>query len=102
MCPPSTGEVQTLNPPSSSLQADVPPINGFAIQCRVTSEDPEQNFQPDTGRLEDYRVPGGPGIRLDGSLTTGSVVSRHYDSLLAKVRTPPRGLPSFPTALVSL
>ncbi|KAI8467848.1 MAG: pyruvate carboxylase [Monoraphidium minutum] len=66
-------------------QADVPPLNGFAIQCRVTSEDPEQNFQPDSGRLEAYRVPGGPGIRLDGAVTTGNVVSRYYDSLLAKV-----------------
>lgn len=66
-------------------QAEVPPINGFALQCRVTSEDPEQNFQPDAGRLEAYRVPGGPGIRLDGAVTTGNVVSRYYDSLLAKV-----------------
>jgi pyruvate carboxylase len=59
--------------------------NGFAVQCRVTSEDPEQGFQPDAGRLEAYRVPGGPGIRLDGAVTTGNVVSRYYDSLLAKV-----------------
>lgn len=65
-------------------QADVPPVYGFAIQCRVTSEDPEQNFQPDAGRIEAYRVPGGPGIRMDGAVTTGNVVSRYYDSLLAK------------------
>jgi pyruvate carboxylase len=66
-------------------QAAIPPPNGFAVQCRVTSEDPEQGFQPDAGRLEAYRVPGGPGIRLDGAVTTGNVVSRYYDSLLAKV-----------------
>lgn len=66
-------------------QADVPPVYGFAIQCRVTSEDPEQNFQPDAGRLEAYRVPGGPGIRMDGAVTTGNVISRYYDSMLAKV-----------------
>ncbi|KAG2437519.1 hypothetical protein HYH02_011162 [Chlamydomonas schloesseri] len=66
-------------------QADVPPVYGFAIQCRVTSEDPEQNFQPDTGRLEAYRMPGGPGIRMDGAVTTGNVISRYYDSMLAKV-----------------
>ncbi|GLC41025.1 hypothetical protein PLESTB_000951200 [Pleodorina starrii] len=66
-------------------QADVPPVYGFSIQCRVTSEDPEQNFQPDTGRLEAYRMPGGPGIRMDGAVTTGNVVSRYYDSMLAKV-----------------
>eukprot|EP00983_Pelagomonas_calceolata_P119378 1160599-Pelagomonas_calceolata.AAC.22 len=41
--------------------------------------------QPDSGRLEAYRVPGGPGIRLDGAVTTGNVMSRYYDSLLAKV-----------------
>ena len=46
---------------------------------------PNSSSQPDTGRLEDYRVPGGPGIRLDGALTTGNVVSRFYDSLLSKV-----------------
>ncbi|MEW5308009.1 MAG: hypothetical protein WDW36_010371, partial [Sanguina aurantia] len=68
-----------------ATQADVPPLNGFAIQCRVTSEDPEANFQPDAGRLEAYRVPGGPGIRMDGAVTTGNVISRYYDSLLAKV-----------------
>ncbi|KAF5836615.1 carbamoyl-phosphate synthase L chain, ATP binding domain-containing protein [Dunaliella salina] len=66
-------------------QEDVPPINGFSIQCRVTSEDAAQNFQPDSGRLEAYRVPGGPGIRLDGAVTTGNVMSRYYDSMLAKV-----------------
>ena len=66
-------------------QADVPPPSGFAIQCRVTSEDPEQAFQPDSGRLEAFRVPGGPGIRLDGAVTAGNVISRHYDSLLSKV-----------------
>jgi pyruvate carboxylase len=63
----------------------IPPPNGYAVQCRVTSEDPEQGFQPDAGRLEAYRLPGGPGIRLDGAVTTGNVVSRYYDSLLAKV-----------------
>jgi len=76
-------------------QAAVPPINGFSIQCRVTSEDPEQNFQPDSGRLEAYRVPGGPGIRMDGAVTTGNVMSRYYDSLLAKVIA---SAPTFPKA----
>jgi pyruvate carboxylase len=58
---------------------------GFAIQCRITSEDPELNFQPDSGRIQAYRSPGGPGIRLDGAMTAGNFVSRHYDSLLVKV-----------------
>jgi len=66
-------------------QNAVPPLNGFAIQCRVTSEDPYEKFQPDSGRIEAFRVPGGPGIRLDGAVTTGNVVSQYYDSLLCKV-----------------
>jgi len=60
-------------------------VRGYAIQCRVTSEDPAQNFQPDFGRIESYRSPGGYGIRLDGCTTAGSHVSPHYDSLLVKV-----------------
>ncbi|PRW20525.1 pyruvate carboxylase isoform A [Chlorella sorokiniana] len=66
-------------------QADVPKPNGYAIQCRVTSEDPERNFQPDSGRITAYRSPGGHGIRLDGAMAAGNIVSRHYDSLLVKV-----------------
>ncbi|KAJ3193250.1 pyruvate carboxylase [Irineochytrium annulatum] len=56
-----------------------------AIQCRVTAEDPSLNFQPDTGRIEVYRTPGGPGVRLDGGPAfTGSIVTPYYDSLLVK------------------
>ncbi|KAK3242624.1 hypothetical protein CYMTET_47688 [Cymbomonas tetramitiformis] len=58
---------------------------GFAIQSRVTSEDPAMNFQPDTGRIEVYRAPGGMGVRMDGAAVVGSVVSPYYDSLLVKV-----------------
>ncbi|MGB1276484.1 MAG: pyruvate carboxylase, partial [Nannocystaceae bacterium] len=59
---------------------------GFAVQCRVTTEDPQQNFQPDTGRIEAYRSASGMGIRLDGgSGYSGALISPHYDSLLAKV-----------------
>lgn len=68
-----------------SSQAAVPPAYGYAIQCRVTSEDPERNFQPDAGRITAYRSAGGPGVRLDGALAAGNIVSRHYDSLLVKV-----------------
>lgn len=48
------------------------------------------SVQPDSGRIQAYRSPGGPGIRLDGAMTAGNVVSRHYDSLLVKVGAPPR------------
>ena len=59
---------------------------GFAIQCRVTTEDPSLNFQPDTGRIVVYRSPAGNGVRLDGGPGyTNAFISPHYDSLLAKV-----------------
>jgi len=62
--------------------------NGYAIQCRVTTEDPANNFAPDTGRIASYRSSGGFGIRLDGgNAYTGAVVSPYYDSLLVKITT---------------
>lgn len=58
---------------------------GFAIQCRITTEDPSKNFQPDTGRIEVYRSAGGNGVRLDGgNAYAGAVISPHYDSMLVK------------------
>ncbi|CCH58779.1 hypothetical protein TBLA_0A09990 [Henningerozyma blattae CBS 6284] len=58
---------------------------GFAIQCRITTEDPSKNFQPDTGRLEVYRSAGGNGVRLDGgNAYVGATISPHYDSMLVK------------------
>ncbi|MDR1589161.1 MAG: pyruvate carboxylase [Oscillospiraceae bacterium] len=60
--------------------------NGFAIQCRVTTEDPANNFAPDTGKITAYRSGGGFGVRLDGgNSATGSTISPYYDSLLVKV-----------------
>lgn len=59
---------------------------GYAIQCRVTTEDPSNSFAPDTGKIDTYRTGGGFGIRLDGGNGyTGSVISPYYDSLLVKV-----------------
>lgn len=59
---------------------------GFAIQCRVTTEDPANGFVPDYGRLSAYRSSGGPGIRLDaGTAFGGAVITPFYDSLLVKV-----------------
>ena len=60
--------------------------SGYAIQCRVTTEDPANNFMPDTGKLDVYRTSSGYGIRLDGGNGfTGSVITPYYDSLLVKV-----------------
>ncbi|MBY0457980.1 MAG: pyruvate carboxylase, partial [Gemmataceae bacterium] len=59
---------------------------GFAIQCRVTTEDPANGFVPDYGRLSAYRSSGGPGVRLDaGTAFGGAVITPYYDSLLVKV-----------------
>lgn len=58
---------------------------GFAIQCRITTEDPSKQFAPDTGRIEVYRSAGGNGVRLDGGNGfAGAVISPHYDSMLVK------------------
>jgi len=60
--------------------------NGYAIQARITTEDPEQNFAPDYGKIVNYRSAAGFGIRLDGAMgDTGSVITPFYDSLLVKL-----------------
>lgn len=62
--------------------------HGHAIQCRITTEDPANNFMPDTGKLIAYRSGGGFGVRLDGgNAFTGSVITPYYDSLLVKATT---------------
>ena len=61
-------------------------LNGHAIQCRITTEDPQNNFIPDYGRITAYRGATGHGIRLDGGTAySGAVITRYYDSLLEKV-----------------
>ncbi|HEX9665909.1 MAG TPA: pyruvate carboxylase, partial [Thermodesulfobacteriota bacterium] len=60
--------------------------NGYALQCRITTEDPTNNFTPDIGRLIAYRSPGGFGIRLDAaSAYVGAAITPYYDSMLVKV-----------------
>ncbi|KXS11738.1 pyruvate carboxylase [Gonapodya prolifera JEL478] len=72
--------------PTLGVTQEAVQVRGHAIQCRMTTEDPAKNFQPDTGRIEAYRSPGGPGVRLDGgNAFAGAVISPHYDSLLTKV-----------------
>jgi acetyl-CoA carboxylase biotin carboxylase subunit len=65
-------------------QRDIVP-QGWAIECRITSEDPANGFLPSTGRIDYLRVPGGPGVRWDGGVGVGSEVGLHYDPLLAKL-----------------
>ncbi len=61
-------------------------LNGHALQCRITTEDPQNNFIPDYGRITAYRSATGMGIRLDGGTAyAGGVITRYYDSLLVKI-----------------
>ncbi len=70
-------------PSQDSIQA-----RGCSIQCRVTTEDPTNNFAPDTGKITAFRSSGGFGVRLDaGNTYAGAVISPYYDSLLVKVTT---------------
>jgi pyruvate carboxylase len=70
------------------------PLNGYALQCRVTTEDPQNGFVPDYGKIHTYRSPAGHGVRLDGgSAYGGAVISPFYDSLLVKITTWDREFP---------
>ena len=70
------------------------PRNGCAVQCRVTTEDPEKDFTPDYGKILSYRSAAGFGVRLDGAMgDTGSIITPFYDSLLVKLTTSGPNLP---------
>ena len=85
---------QLHEPPLSVPTPDKLRTNGFAVQCRVTTEDPEDDFAPDYGRITTYRSPAGFGIRLDAATAyPGAVLSPFYDSLLCKLTAWDRTLP---------
>ncbi|MFI5244558.1 MAG: acetyl/propionyl/methylcrotonyl-CoA carboxylase subunit alpha [Gemmatimonadales bacterium] len=67
-----------------SLPAHIEP-RGWAIECRITSEDPSNGFLPSTGRIDYLHVPGGPGVRWDSGVEAGSEVGAFYDPMLAKL-----------------
>ena len=72
-------------PVSVPKQKEIP-LYGYALQCRVTTEDPANNFTPDYGRIQTYRSPAGFGVRLDGgSAYGGATITPYYDSLLVKI-----------------
>ncbi len=74
------------DPPMALPKQENIPLNGAALQCRVTTEDPEKNFAPDYGKISTYRSPAGFGIRLDGGTAyAGAMLAAYYDSLLVKV-----------------
>jgi pyruvate carboxylase len=79
------------------LSQDTIQARGFAMQCRITTEDPASDFRPDTGKITTYRSPGGAGVRLDGgTVSQGAQISPYFDSMLAKMTTRGR---DFPTAV---
>jgi acetyl-CoA carboxylase biotin carboxylase subunit len=65
-------------------QEDITP-RGWAMECRITSEDASNNFLPSTGRIDYLHLPSGPGVRWDGGIEAGSEVARYYDPMLAKL-----------------
>lgn len=65
-------------------EKDISP-RGWAIECRITSEDPANGFLPSSGRIEYLHIPSGPGVRWDSGIETGSDVGLHYDPMLAKL-----------------
>jgi len=77
------GDADSGVPPQEQIR-----IQSHALQCRVTTEDPENNFTPDYGRITAYRSPAGFGVRLDaGTAYAGAIITRWYDSLLVKATT---------------
>lgn len=78
-----------LDSPEIDLKSqDDVQVNGYSIQCRVTTEDPKNNFAPDYGKITTYRSGGGFGVRLDaGNAYAGAEISPYYDSLLVKITT---------------
>jgi acetyl-CoA carboxylase biotin carboxylase subunit len=66
------------------VQSEIAP-RGWAIECRITSEDPSNGFLPSTGRVQYLHLPSGPGVRWDGGIETGSEISLYYDPMLAKL-----------------
>ncbi len=66
------------------VQEEITP-RGWAIECRITSEDPSNSFLPSAGQVQYLHVPSGPGVRWDGGIETGSEISLYYDPMLAKL-----------------
>jgi pyruvate carboxylase len=76
------------------ISQDALRVRGAALQCRITTEDPANDFRPDVGRITAYRSPGGAGIRLDGATAfAGAEITAHFDSMLVKLTCRGRDFP---------
>jgi acetyl-CoA carboxylase biotin carboxylase subunit len=60
-------------------------LEGHAIECRLNAEDPDKDFRPAAGKLENVHFAGGPGVRVDSHVFTGYTIPPHYDSLIGKL-----------------
>jgi pyruvate carboxylase len=77
------------------IEQDMIQLRGAALQCRITTEDPANEFRPDTGEITVYRSAGGSGVRLDGgTVFVGAVVGAHFDSMLVKLTCRGRDFPA--------
>ncbi|MGE4325027.1 MAG: pyruvate carboxylase [Pseudodonghicola sp.] len=97
-------EGKTIAEATGKASQDDIRLNGHALQTRITTEDPQNNFIPDYGRISAYRTATGMGIRLDGGTAyAGGVITRYYDSLLVKVtahaQTPQKAIARMDRAL---
>lgn len=70
-----------------SLKQEDVKLRGASIECRVNAEDPQHNFIPSPGKIEELNLPGGPGVRIDTHIYPGYIISPYYDSMVAKVIT---------------
>jgi acetyl-CoA carboxylase biotin carboxylase subunit len=68
-----------------SVTQDQVSINGHAIECRINAEDPDRNFMPQAGVVDEYRIPGGLGVRVDSHVVPGYKIPSNYDSMIAKL-----------------
>ncbi len=69
------------------IKQDEVKMRGAAIECRINAEDPQNNFLPCPGKIEELNLPGGPGVRIDTHIYPGYVIGPYYDSLVAKLIT---------------
>ncbi len=76
------------------LSQDTIEVRGYAMQCRVTAEDPANDFRPDTGRILAYRPATGPGVRLDGCVYQGVEITPYFDSMIEKITCRGRDFPT--------
>ena len=80
-------QIKIANGGKFKVKQDDIKFNGASIECRINAEDPNNNFMPSPGKIEELNLPGGPGVRIDTHIYPGYTIGPHYDSLVAKLIT---------------